>query len=136
MPRPSANRLHPEHLSSLWFLCENEMAVRHSLQEAEMAIVRVHAETQGDAMSAQVNNTQLVFNGSGDASTDVGDGEHPFFFFTAGPPGSAYSVAVVAPPEAKVSASGVIGPSMKATRLLTFHVGGVVAHAIGGGGGK
>lgn len=101
-----------------------------------MAVVRVHATTEGDTMSAQLDETPLQFNGSGDASANVDDGQHSLFFFTSGPPGSAYSVAVTAPPEATVSATGVIGPAMKAARLLTFHVGGIVAEAMGFGGGE
>ena len=101
-----------------------------------MATVKVHAETDGDTMSAQLDDSPLAFNGSGDASANAADGEHHLFFFTAGPPGSAYSVNITAPPESVMAASGVIGPSMKAVRLLTFHVGGVVAAAIAGGGGE
>ena len=90
-----------------------------------MATVKVHAETEGNTKSAQLDDTPLVFDGSGDASQhNVAVGEHHLFFFTAGPPGSAYSVKVTAPPEAAMSASGIIGPPMKAVRLLTFHVGG------------
>jgi hypothetical protein len=99
-----------------------------------MATVRIHAETEGDTQSAQVDDMQVTFDGSGDASVPVDDGEHHLFYFTSGPPGSAYRVAVVAPPEAKVSASGVIGPAMKAVRLLTFHVGGMMAETVGAGG--